>query len=100
MDAHLGYSLAYRLAIAKIAGLGSADAFEDAGLADIVSEARQPSVEFSGAIEGVHVLNCIRSDTYCQAEPSDGCMSARFAALHLLIFFTSSYFIDHPGPAC
>jgi len=67
MDAHLGYSLAHRLAIAKIAGLSSSDALDDAGLADLVFEVGQPSVEFSGAMKDVYVLYRIHPDTKCQA---------------------------------
>ena len=40
MDTHLGYTLAYRFTIAKITALSSADALEDAGLADLVFEIR------------------------------------------------------------
>ncbi len=55
MDAHFGDACTHRLTIAEIAVLGGPDTVDDPGATHFVFQSGEPSVEFLGALKGVHV---------------------------------------------
>jgi hypothetical protein len=67
VDAHLGDSFAHRFTIAEIAMLGRPDTMDYPGATHFVFQAGEPSIEFLGALKGVHAPHCIRRDTQVQS---------------------------------